>query len=251
MLFEVSSPSPAPTATVTQTVLVPTSIPTPVVTVPPDSVGWPTLLEGFLGAFLGILVSACIAWLLVKRESKLREIDNARQEADRQEERRITDARIQEDRRFADQRIYEERRAALGAQLVEVLDDLLLQVQWGHGNRSNIMRVTHTLSRWIGQIRLTYANTDDHRSFALWFDRESKTLFSQLTKMLGMLPLRERNLTFERLQMETVAQVVHMQKNVFRWLSAPSPDWQADREVLDDFEGDKAAKHPIFDHFEP
>lgn len=68
-VFDLSPlPQPLPTVTVTETVLVPTSMPTPIVNVPPESVNWlSTLMEGFAGALIGAFLGGLAAVYVLRR----------------------------------------------------------------------------------------------------------------------------------------------------------------------------------------
>ncbi|MFG1865447.1 hypothetical protein [Microbispora bryophytorum] len=72
MLFLAPTPSPIPTVTVTQTVVVPTSFPTPIIRVvaPADDFSWlkDFFLGNFGGALLGVLGAMLATWFVIKSD---------------------------------------------------------------------------------------------------------------------------------------------------------------------------------------
>lgn len=182
-------PSPAPT--VTETVAVPTSFPTPVITIVPPDEGidvWKDMIFGdFVGAVLGVAASIGVAIWLVRKERQAREKAEREAESLRRSEQRVRDA----DGLIASLRAV--NRAAR------------------HGDVQGVYAAVDVLADQVASVSSSFPADDPHEVFRGW-------LFTRLHQLLDHQPpplaIPHQNAAYR-------AQVGEMLAAVHSWRDAP------------------------------
>jgi hypothetical protein len=199
--------TPVPAPTVTETVVVPTAIPTPVITfVPPDN-GidvWKDVVWGnFGGAVLGALVALVIALLVMSSERRAR---------------------------------LEERRTTFATQFIEVAAKL----HWGveTGDLSSLTAALGDFARWAPRMVGLYGNTMEHRRYAEWLQSEVEPLMPQLGEALAQYEMDGR--IDPDLHRDITATLAVLQGSTIKWIMMKPRHWQPDYQIRRQLEADRA-----------